>query len=218
MHRGALRQNCGAFNSKMLLKGIRETMRVSRLARNDEILFPQSPLKEVQFLKEQASIEICPENYERGKPPKTSPEAIYERPSLPPKRLKKFRKQEFPSGTGLEFHVCRVTFPIHETQPPYYPWLFLLVDEEDRQVIDHSLFGPNFNAELVLDLFLRTLERKGFIPYQVTVKDQLCFAILESLSCELEIPLKLARSLPALDDALRAIIQHHREGNSSDSF
>lgn len=119
----------------------------------------------------------------------------------------------------LELDFFLLAVPVKEKEErPYYPYLMLMVDEQSGLILDSEMLVPEVDIETMWGLipvtFVYMLLNLKLVPSTVCVRNPLLFDLLEPLSEDLEIDLKLVYDLLHMDTAKNHLIQSFLNSNS----
>lgn len=90
---------------------------------------------------------------------------------------------------------------VKEGERPYYPYMFLWVDHHSGLILNTHLTTPSEYMSEFLDQFLNLVENIKFLPKEVLVRKEEAFKLLEPITSRLEVKLRLAKTLEALEEA-----------------
>ncbi len=114
---------------------------------------------------------------------------------------------------NLEIDVFMFPTPIQEKSArPFFPYMLLSVDDKSGMVIGSDLLQPvpslNTMRGLIPVKVLSTFAKAGIVPKRMSVRSDLLFGLLQPVTKELDITLKLCRRLSSLEDAKQSMFQH----------
>lgn len=117
-------------------------------------------------------------------------------------RLEKI-KRRIPHRQGVwEVDFFYYPNPIKEKdERPYYPYITLWVDQHSGFILRHDLAKP---AECISEFqvnFFKLAEKRKILPREILVKKEETFKLLEPITSELGINLKMVKKLEMLEEA-----------------
>jgi hypothetical protein len=98
-----------------------------------------------------------------------------------------------------------------ESQRPYYPLCFLIVDRKRGLILNLEVFEPRLTLSEKRGTFLQLLKKTGSLPENIWVKSARIRAILEPLAIGLGIKLRVG-PLPFLEEARAGLQDHFAQG------
>jgi len=113
----------------------------------------------------------------------------------------------------VEVDLFRVPSAIKEKgKPPYYPYLFLIVDTQNGLVLSNEIFAPKKSlidvwSEIPL-YFVRQIERLGAVPREVIIRSFALTHLLQPLAEAYPFKLTRSHNLDSLDAAKSAFFNH----------
>jgi len=113
------------------------------------------------------------------------------------------RKEEIWEG---DFSHC-IPIPIQEdkSRRPFFPLLFLWIDQQSGFVFDFDITSPSQGADRLYQGFLSSAEKVRTLPQEIWVQKREAVKILEPLAKRLGIRLKQVRRLRAIEDARESL-------------
>lgn len=114
-------------------------------------------------------------------------------------RMENIRKKLFNQHGIWEIDYFYSPMPVKdEKQRPYYPYVFLWIDQDSYFILHHNLTGHhNYELEF-LDQFLSVIEEYKLMPQEVWVKKEELFKLIEPIISGLGINLRLVKRLKAV--------------------
>jgi hypothetical protein len=109
----------------------------------------------------------------------------------------------------MDFVFAPAPVQEHPDERPYFPRTLLFVDAESGAVLGTAMIGPAEScASAMTEEFLRLSQRLGLLPRRIAVSSEEALRGLESLAGALGIEVRLAGSLPMLEEAKDALYEH----------
>lgn len=144
---------------------------------------------------------------------------LYEEPSLPQIsvdefRLRKIQKQSLKPDSAWEMDIFYLAGGvIQDRDRPYYSRCIMAAHGQSGFVFNVELLSPEQKSHLVLqNIFLDSIEKHGFLPAELHVRDELTWKILKPLTEKLGCQLRLQQNLPAIFEAKEALSEQMRKG------
>jgi hypothetical protein len=118
-----------------------------------------------------------------------------------------------PSQATYELDVFMYPTPVQETpdERPRFPYLAMLADSASGMLFAADLLRVHGSIPAmwaaVPQAFGRALQRAGHRPAELRVRSDVLYQVLQALSSELRIRLRLVEELPAVDAAREALVE-----------
>lgn len=99
------------------------------------------------------------------------------------------------SGTAFEavMELSRVPFQTQPNERPFYPWIFLLIDAADGQLLDYRLTARNEHFASVSEGVVETLRKAGYRPGEILVEDTFTQVLMSGVCQEIGITVQKAK-------------------------
>jgi len=114
-------------------------------------------------------------------------------------RIKKMVSHRYGVWEADFFHSPTVVREKEER--PYYPYVFLLVDHHSYFILNAHLSAPSKYRSEFPEQFLNLIANIKFLPNEILVRKEEVFKLLEPITSELNIKLRLVKRLTALEEA-----------------
>jgi len=101
---------------------------------------------------------------------------------------------------------------------PYFPLMLIWADQRSSMILSHEISPPGEYRDLILNQFLKLIERSGAIPRQVWLQQDDARAILEPSAKTLGVELELTSDLEAIDDIFNHMLGFFGSRKSSGGF
>lgn len=104
--------------------------------------------------------------------------------------------RELPSNSGATFEailgLSDIPFQTKVGERPFYPWIFLLIDAADGQLLDYRLTARSESFASVSEGFIEALAKAGYRPGEILVDTEMTQVILTGVCQDLNIPVRKA--------------------------
>lgn len=101
--------------------------------------------------------------------------------------------------------LSQVPFQTQADQRPFYPWIFLLIDATDGQLLDYRLTARNEHFASVSQGVVETLGKAGYRPGEILTADSFSQVLLSGVCQEIGVPVR--KSTLEYGDRLVRLIQ-----------
>ncbi len=116
--------------------------------------------------------------------------------------------------SSWEADVFPAPFVLNDRARPYIPLNVLVAQQVSGFVFDVQVEAPETEpAQMIADAVLRSIERHGWLPSDIRVRDGKLAAALAPLAKALGIPIKEQRPLRSIDEARRGMQSFLGKGN-----
>lgn len=124
--------------------------------------------------------------------------------SIDEERLRKIEDRAFPIQKTWEIDTFYAPVYVREKgKRPYFPAMFLCVDQESRYVLQSHITNPEEKYFKFAEPFLVTLETHGLLPYEILVRREELFILLQSFTERLNIKLRRIDRLKTIEEVRR---------------
>lgn len=129
-------------------------------------------------------------------------------------RLRKIQKQPLKQDTPWELDFFYLSGSIiQDRDRPYYLRCVMVAHKQSGFLFNVEMLSPEQKPYSVLrDIFLGAIEKHGFFPDELHVRDELTWEILKPLTEKFRIKLRLKQNLPAIFEAKEALSEQMRKG------
>ena len=129
-------------------------------------------------------------------------------------RLRKIQKQSLKQDTPWEMDCFYLSGGvIQDRDRPYYMRCAMVAHKESRFLFNAEMLGLEQKNHTVLwDIFLGAIEKHGFLPDELHVRDELTWETLKPLAEKIGCRLRLTRNLPAIFEAKESLNKQMRRG------
>lgn len=145
------------------------------------------------------------------------PEPLEEMPTLQADpvdelRLTKAKKSAKGSAGIWEIDCFFAPIPVDEGERPFYPKMFLIVDQSSGQILKHGLSEKTQIANDLVDGFLALVEQLKFVPGEIWATNEEVYVYLRQVLQAFEPQAYLTDELPALEDAKDSMLHYFGAG------
>jgi len=97
---------------------------------------------------------------------------------------------------------------VEEGERPYFPYLFLWVDQHSGLILKPDVVKPSEYRLQFPRQFLDLIESVSFLPDEILVRKEEAFQLLEPITSRLSIKLKLVKRLKGVEQAQEAMFEY----------
>lgn len=128
-------------------------------------------------------------------------------PRIDELRLARIRSQCRKTNQVWEIDCFFAPFIVEEGERPFFPYIALYAVHKERYVLGFVLAKYSEFPQVFLDNFLGTLEQIKVLPEEIIVRKDAVYNLFEPALRGLEVKLKMARSLKAIDHAKESLFR-----------
>lgn len=118
--------------------------------------------------------------------------------------IQKIKNAGSMGNISLQADTCYMTSPVQEKrgERPYFPRLFILVDQKSGWVMDFEMYQSiNDDANVALNKLMNIFLEKG-IPKEIQVRGDAMAAILDDFCKKIGVKLRVVKHLSVLDEVM----------------
>jgi len=132
-------------------------------------------------------------------------------PLLSKKQVKPFNQLP-KNNMVLQVGMVLIPSPIGDRHPPYFPFLFLLVEKESGYVLSPEMMTPHPNVNEMFaksgEKLVEYLIRQKIRPAKIEYRSARLQPVLEAAFKHTSVTLRKVQWMPAFDDAAESMIDH----------
>ncbi len=127
-------------------------------------------------------------------------------------RLTKAKKSAKGSAGSWEIDCFFMPIPIDEGGRPFYPKMFLIVDQSSGQVLKHGLGDKTQIADDMAEAFLTLVEQLKYVPDEIWAVKEEVYVYLRQILRAFGPQAYLTDELPALEEAREGLLHYFGAG------
>ncbi|MCP3773387.1 hypothetical protein NLX71_08675 [Paenibacillus sp. MZ04-78.2] len=105
-----------------------------------------------------------------------------------------------------------VPIPVDEGERPFFPKMFLIVDQSSGQILKHGLSNNTQMANDLADAFLALIEQAKLVPGEIWAAKEEVYVYLRQILRAFEPQAYLTDELPALEDVKDSMLDYFGVG------
>jgi len=127
-------------------------------------------------------------------------------------RIAKAKKAAKGSGAVWEIDCFFAPMPINEGGRPFFPKMYLIVDQSSGQILTYGLCEKAELPNELAEKFLTVIEQLKFIPGELWAADEEAFVYITQLIDAFGLQAYVTSELPALEEARESLMGYFEAG------
>ncbi|NOU92199.1 hypothetical protein GC093_02970 [Paenibacillus sp. LMG 31456] len=127
-------------------------------------------------------------------------------------RIAKIKKNIQGSAGVWEMDCFFAPTPVKDGDRPYYPMMYMIVDQETGQILNIDLQEQSLMPNAAVASFLKLVEQKGMLPTEIWAVNEQVFMYLSQLLKIFNLQVYLTLELPAIEEAKEGMREFFQSG------